>query len=54
MVKQRKRTVQTWFGCASEQCAGLNTKACWEALHAYLGRGEGAYTGRWEGSFIEF
>jgi len=34
--KQRKRTVQTWFGCTSEQCAGLaacKTEACWEALH---------------------
>jgi len=35
--KQRKRTVQTWFECTSEQCARLaacKTEACWETLHA--------------------
>ena len=35
--KQRKRTIQTWFGCTSEQCRGLaacKNEACWEALHA--------------------
>ena len=33
----RKRTVQTSYGCTSEQCTGLTarkTEACWEALHA--------------------
>jgi len=32
----RKRTVQTSYGCTSEQCTGLaacKTEACWEALH---------------------
>lgn len=40
--KQRKRTVQTNYGCTSEQCrrvAACKTEACWKALHTQEGRG---------------
>jgi len=52
--KQRKRTVQTWFGCTSEQCTGL--AACGLlGGSTCIGRmgAKGAYTGR-GGEFNSF